>query len=273
MQALVTLVVGRDYTARFERHCRQAWSAYARRHGYDLVVFDTPLDYSARARSRPIYWQKNLILEQEAVAKYRQIALLDSDVAINVETAPPIFEDIAEDRVGAVDEYRVPDAATYRRALAASYLRARRLGHPFLHNLTPEQFYRNRGLPEFGEVVQGGVVVCSPRHHREVFRRVYGYEDTPIPTPTYEMAALSCELLSRQLVTWIDYRFNRLALLGIAEHLPFWSTDQGGCRSPADAQAVSAIIARLFAGCYFLHFAGCHPLMDHLQHGHDTRGD
>ena len=264
MQALVTLAVGSDYAARFERHCRPAWSAYARRHGYDLIVFDSPLDQSLRAGARPIYWQKNLILEQEAVAKYRQVAWIDSDIAINADTAPPIFEGVPEERVGAVDEYRVPDAATYRKALAATYLRARRLGQPFLHNLTPEAFYRNRGFPEFGEVVQGGLLVCSPRHHRDVLRKVYEHEDSGVPAHNLEMAALSFELLSRQLVTWIDYRFDRLVLLGIAEHLPLSSATGAGIHPHAEIGAVRPIIAKLFADSYFLHFAGCQPLMDYL---------
>jgi hypothetical protein len=150
--------------------------------GSALISSSLPLlDTSPRASSRPIYWQKNLILEQPQLTKYEQVAWIDSDIVINAEEAPSIFDKVPEERIGAVDEYRVPDAATYRKALAATYLRARRLGQPFLHNLTPQEYYRMRGFPTFDEVVQGGVIVSSPRHHREVFRAVYNYDDPGIP--------------------------------------------------------------------------------------------
>jgi hypothetical protein len=265
MRALVTLVVGRDYESNFERYCRNNWRAYAERHGYDLVIFDSPLDTSSRAVNRPVYWQKNLILERAELARYEQVAWIDSDIVINAERAPPVFDGVPVERIGAVDEYRVPDAQTYRKALAISYLRARRLRQPFLHNPTPQDYYRIRGFPEFAEVVQGGMIVCSPRHHRDVFRAIYEYEDPGIPASNYEMAALSYEALRRDLVTWLDYRFNRLVLFGMVEHLPALSDRDGAPPSAAvEAASAAAIIARLYADSYFLHFAGCQPPMKHL---------
>jgi hypothetical protein len=266
MRALVTLVVGRDYERDFERYCRNNWRAYAERHGYDLIIFDSPLDTSSRAANRAVYWQKNLILERAELARYEQIAWIDSDIVINAERAPPVFGGVPVERIGAVDEYRVPDAQTYRKALAVSYLRARRLRQPFLHNPTPQDYYRIRGFPEFAEVVQNGVIVCSPRHHREVFRAVYRYDDPGIPASNYEMAAFSYEALSRGLVTWLNYRFNRLVFFGMVEHLPTANDRASAGQLPAaDGDSTAGIIARLYAGSYFLHFAGCHPLMKHLE--------
>jgi hypothetical protein len=264
-QALVTLVVGSAYQQLFDRYCRKNWTSYAQRHGYDLIVLDRPLDRSPRARARPFYWQKNLILDHKAVAKYRQIAWIDCDIVINAQAAPPIFAGIPEDRVGAVDEYSSPDPTTYRKALAATYLRLRRLGQPFLHNLTPQEFYRNRGFPEFDRVVQSGVLVCSPQHHRQILGTVYyEHEHLNVPGSITDMAALSCELLTRDLVTWIDHRFNRLVMLALAEHLPSVAADQGKPRSPAAVGTLRPVIAQLRANCYFLHFAGCQALMEHL---------
>jgi hypothetical protein len=263
--ALVTLVVGIEFERRFERHSRPNWKAYAERYGYDLIILDRPLDQSGRARSRPFYWQKNLVLEQEEVAKYRQIAWVDSDIVINAASAPPIFEGVPEDRVGAVDEYSVPDPPTYRKALALTYLRWRREGRPFLHNLTPEQFYRNRGFPVFDQVVQGGLLVCSPRYHRGILREVYDrHEHMNIPGSNYEMAALSFELLRRNLVTWLDAKFNRLVMFGLAEHLQPLVKSEAGLERP-DSVAMCRVLAHLLANSFFLHFAGCHELLDRLE--------
>jgi hypothetical protein len=261
MRALATLVVGSDYESNFERYCRRNWTAYANRHGYDLFILNRPLDSSPRACARPIYWQKNLILEQPELADYEQVAWIDSDIVINAERAPPVFEGVPVERIGAVDEYSVPDPETYRRALAFSYLRARRLGQPFLHNPTPQDYYRIRGFPEFDRVIQGGMIVSSPHHHRAVFRAVYEYDDPGIPSSNYEMAALSYEILRRDLVTWLNYRFNRLVLFGMVECLPAASPPGSNQSTPPGALTATAIISKLYADSYFLHFAGCQALM------------
>lgn len=269
-RALVTLIVGSNYEWNFERYCRKNWTAYARRHDYDLVVFNSPLDMSPRARSRSPYWQKNLILEQDELAAYEQVAWIDGDIMINAERAPSVFDGVPVERIGAVDEYRVPDAATYRKSLAISYLRAKRLGQPFVHNPTPQDYYRVRGFPEYSAVTQGGVIICSPRYHRDVFRAVYAYEDAGEPSSNYEMAALSYEILRRDLVTWLDYRFNRLVLFGLVENLPAMRRPSAQQADSSDARTITEIIAELYANSYFLHFAGCQPLMAHMaQINHD----
>jgi len=265
MRALATLVVGSDYESNFERYCRRNWTAYANRHGYDLVILNRPLDSSPRACARPFYWQKNLILEQPELADYEQVAWIDSDIVINAERAPPVFDGVPVERIGGVDEYSVPDPETYRKALAVSYLRARRLRQPFLHNPTPRDYYRIRGFPEFDQVIQGGMIVSSPHHHRALFRAVYEYEDPGIPSSNYEMAALSYEILRRDLVTWLNYRFNRIVLFGMAEYLSVTNPSTSAPKlASTGSLSTAAILAKLYADSYFLHFAGCQALMKFL---------
>ena len=65
---------------------------------------------------------------------------------------------------------------------------------------------------------------------------------------------------------WLNYRFNRLILFGMSEYLP----TMGLRVSPTeqlpgpDTESTAAIIAKLYADCFFLHFAGCQQLMRHL---------
>lgn len=266
LRAIVTLAIGDRYLQMFERHCRENWMAYAQRHGYDLIVIKEPIDRSEKANTRSLHWQKCLILEDERVARYRQVAWIDSDIVINAFAAPDIFGSIDDTRFGAVDEYRSPDPATYRRALAALYLRFKRTGVPFIHNLTPEEFYRKRGLPERSQVVQTGVFVCSPRHHREVLRDVYdNYEESTLAASNAEMAALSYELLSRDLVSWIDARFNHQVLIGAEQYRREHPVKPDLARDHAQLGAIRPVLDHLLANSYFLHFAGCQTLMEHLR--------
>ncbi len=264
------MAVGHRYQEQFERHCRESWTNYASRHGFNLIVLESPIDLSDRAAGRSVSWQKCLILDDERVAAHSQVAWVDADIVIN-PAAPSIFDGVAEDRFGAVDEFRSPDAATFRRSLASIYLRLRRTGTAYHHNLTPESYYRNRGFPELREVVQAGAFVCSPRHHRDFLRGVYTKHATnnfssrnDNPHSNYEMSALSYELLERGLVDWIDQRFNRLVLFGIEEARLGLPATPESPRSPAPAGAVRPILRKLLAESYFLHFAGCQALMEHL---------
>ena len=43
---LVTILMGDAFTTEWEQHCQTGWERYAERHGYDLLVFDAPLDPS-----------------------------------------------------------------------------------------------------------------------------------------------------------------------------------------------------------------------------------
>ncbi len=267
LRALVTMVVGHRYQELFERCCRESWTNYACQHDLNLIVLNAPIDRSERAAGRPLHWQKCLILDDERIAGHSQVAWVDADIVIN-PAAPSVFDGVAENRFGAVDEFRSPDALTYRRSLAAMYLRLRRIGAPYHHNLMPEGYYRNRGFPELHEVVQTGVFVCSPLHHRDFLRGVYTKYATDSlsacndnPSSNYEMGALSYELLERGLVDWIDERFNRQVLIGIEEAR---FRDREILGTPTAPVEVGPILCKLLADSYFLHFAGCQALMEHL---------
>ena len=100
--ALVTLAVGEPILAYWNEHCKWNWTQYAQLHGYDLHVITEPLDPSDRAAARSPAWQKCLLLGQPSLQRYRQVVLLDADVVINYQAAPPIAECVPEEKVGGV---------------------------------------------------------------------------------------------------------------------------------------------------------------------------
>ncbi len=56
--ALVTIVIGNDYIATWNRLCRKGWEFYANVRGYDIILITQPLDTSERAASRSPAWQE-----------------------------------------------------------------------------------------------------------------------------------------------------------------------------------------------------------------------
>lgn len=274
-RAVVTLAIGSRYVDFFEACCRESWSAYCAKHGYDLLVVTEALDQSERARARSPSWQKLLILSQGWSERYDQIIWVDSDILMNVKHAPGICEGLDVTKVGAVEAYSIPTREISRIALDRLYAYWARGSVPFLENRTPEEFYLRRGIAGEGldEVVQAGVFVASPRYHRALFEYVYGsYEDTHGPEWNYEMPALSYELVKAGLVQWISPGFNFVVWDVISAFYPEFLAEEPktrggilhrigrhGARAQRD-QRDAAILKNIFELSFFMHFAG----MSHL---------
>ncbi|MBI4966786.1 MAG: hypothetical protein HZC25_01580 [Rhodospirillales bacterium] len=271
-RALVTLTIGDDYQALFESRLRANWQAYAARHDYDLVVFDRPLDDSARAQARSPAWQKCLIFERPELTHYRQLVWIDSDIVLNIDRAPAVGATVPDDKVGGVDAYAMPTPEIFAEVLARMYAAWRAMGAAFLDSSTPDLFYRNRGLAKGPErVMHTGVLVASPRHHARLFRTVYdGYEDQGGKLANYEWAPLSAEIVAGGHAHWLDCRFNLILSDQIAHHYPFL---HGNLFAPVLAQgqeaAAQALQRLVFDAClkaiydnaYFLHFSGLADLL------------
>jgi hypothetical protein len=215
-KAIVSIVIGDGYVARWRRCCEQSWRAYAQKHGYDIVLFEQPLDDSARARSRSPAWQKLLVLGNERTAEYDRVVWVDADVVIN-PLAPDISLGVPLDAVGAVDEHRFPSRALNQRFVEAMVKQFTDRGQTAVADrcrdyLTTKSYYESWGVPgHHNHIVQTGVMVLSPRHHRQIFEKVYReYEDKGSEPWNYEMRPLSYELLENCALHWLDHRFNAL---------------------------------------------------------------
>ena len=270
-KAIVTLAIGAEYKTRWEQLCLANWKLYADRHGYDLHCFDEPLDTSERARQRSPAWQKCLTLGRDEVRGYERLVWIDSDILIN-PAAPCVVEGVPVEAVGAVEAWAAPTEELAQTALERMY--------DFwgdaceVKDYTAEDYYATYGLsPTFDRVVQTGVLVLSPQHHRELLERVYHeYEETG--TGNYEMRPLSWELLRAGRVRWLDRRFNTIWLAHKATYYPFLlhnSTSSGGgalerlrrrlpkrkaTGASARRQLDALCATTAFLNSYFLHFAG-----------------
>ncbi|HEY4348939.1 MAG TPA: hypothetical protein VGM80_15275 [Gaiellaceae bacterium] len=248
-RAIVTLAVGGNHASRWHAVCEPEWQLYCDRHGLDLICIEEPLDVSARARGRSPAWQKCLILGHPDVAGYEQVAWVDADILPN-PTSPCVFDGVPLHLVGAVDEYATPTHEIHARVLRKLYDRWEADGIIFVSNLAAPDFYRNYGLPDgFESVVQTGVMVLSPAHHRELLERAYAEHEDHGPGWNYEMRPLSYELLKAGVVHWIDHRFNYLWGHYRALHFPFLDAARDHPDGPSYA-------ARALAQTYFLHFTG-----------------
>lgn len=271
-KAIVTLAIGETYWQRWQKYCQDNWQIYADKYGYDLICIDKPLDTLERAQARSPAWQKCLVLSQDFSDKYERIVWMDSDILINSASAPEIAENIAIEKVGAVNYWDYPTPELFAQMLIRLYEYNEANGFKYAKDSSAKEYYSNYGLPaEFAEVVQTGVLVLSPKHHREVLERAYyGYEEKGGPEWHYEMRPLSYELLKADCVQWIDGRFNLCFYNYAMLHYPFLLDNiapdyslLAANKLPIDLGAFSGYILKkicattAFINSYFLHFAGC----------------
>ena len=272
-KAIVTLAIGATFKKKWERLCADNWQGYAQKHGCDLVILDQPIDPSERATRRSPAWQKCLILGDPTVKKYDQVAWFDSDIFFNPLDTPNIFDQVPIERVGAVNSFEDPSPAENQLALERLWKWSR-----FSPDVpvageykTPRDIYLMYGpqVTPVHAMLNAGVLVASPQHHAEIWREVYeNYDDRG--NPSYcENVPLSYELVKRDLVHWLDPKFNHLWAWSKFIHYPFFEHQEP--RSFRDKVlrrfakylgnnyeqriAVACATAALL-NCYCLHFAG-----------------
>ena len=177
--------------------CEINWKKYADTHGFDLICIDYPLDKSERAKNRSAAWQKCLVLDQDFAKDYERIVWIDADILINTSNAPSIVEDVPIEKVGVVEAFSMPWRL---QALERCYEFWESHGGKVVRE-TPREYHVNFGLGHVADdkIAQTGVMVLSPKHHRDLLLKVYHeYEDKGGPEWHYEARPLSYELLQCQ---------------------------------------------------------------------------
>jgi hypothetical protein len=269
-KAIVTLAVGSKYQRNFDVNCRGNWEVYCKKFGYELIVISEQLDASERAQKRSPAWQKLLILSQDWSVQYDRIVWIDSDIIINNGIAPDVSESCPIEKVGAVESGSIPTKEISKIVSERMRRQWEKDGVKFLNNPTPGSYYTSRGIPggELNEIVQTGVVVSSPRHHREIFQRIYNsYEDTHGAEWNYEMPAMSYELLKAGVVHWLPAPFNHVIGRMLAAFYPEAVKQPTKWQSKIDKYAkkwgfytvpprLLAPLRNIYNLSYFLHFAG-----------------
>lgn len=278
-KAIVTIIIGKKYREMFDIFSAESWKLYANKYSYDLILLREPLDGSIRAKKRSPAWQKLLILSQSWSIKYKTIVWIDADIIINNKISPDISLNIPENKIGAVDEYEIPNRRSHSIALLSLYAKWKKWGNKknFIENITPMEYYQKRGIqPNINliNLVQTGVFVCSPKYHKKLFEHIYyEYEDNNGPHFNYEMPAMSYEILKNNLQFWISPKFNYIPIYVMESDNPelfnqsklqyiiFKIFAKINLRIDFIAHSKKVALLKVYNSGYFIHFAGCSDLM------------
>jgi len=206
------------------------------------------------------------VLEHPKVRDYRQAAWIDADMLFNIFQPADLFAGVPLERIGAVDSFMDPTPEGNREAME----RVCRWSGGTLS--TPELIYRqyDPAATPPSRVLNAGVLVASPALHGPVFRQIYDQYEQNEGSPFYENVPLSYELVRRDLVHWMDPKFNHLWNWSKFLDYPFLVDNSPRplrdkvLRRMATwtGNRYEVRIARLCAtaallNCHCLHFAGC----------------
>lgn len=261
--AIITIAVGEFYKYTWEKFFKKGWLDYANKCNFDVLVFFVPLDESEASRKISLTWQKCLILEQPCVQNYDRVIWIDSDIAIS-KSAPNILESVPDTtKIGASFEWAQLSSAE-KHILMEFYIK-KPIAPQFANNFVED--YHKNGLRDAGfadevfdvvgsETINSGVMVLSPKYHRELFRLVYMQRRD---ITGQEQIFLTYFSKKNDLFFEISPRFNWQMNPYINLHLNFYN--------PATKKGMDIlpdIIRNELRKSYFLHFNGSRGLLQHL---------
>jgi hypothetical protein len=142
------------------------------------------------------------------------VVWVDADFLIDGANAPCIVEGVAVDKVGAAPEW-----ATLKEQLSAEARDRLFETWGIMDEKNERGTYAKYGIPaQLDRIVQDGIMVLSPSHHRSILEKVYHEcEETGFG----EMPWLSYELLKADCVQWLDPRFSNVGSVYKALYYPF----------------------------------------------------
>src|SRR6266436_7504542 len=160
---IVAIALGTHYRNNYLNLFYKSHKDYCAKHGYDFIVIDYFIDQEAEDISF-ISLQKALVCSIEQAKQYDFVVYIDADILINVQNAPPIDSEIKDPRFALfVDEYTQPSKMKRIEI-------EKKMGGP----ISASEYYKLSGLEIETEIVlNSGVMVLSPKWHKETLEKVY----------------------------------------------------------------------------------------------------
>lgn len=205
--AIVIFVMGEKYIATFNKYFKNSVLDYCFRHNYDLKV-QTELirpDEEALQNKKKFFWQRFLVAKQ--YADYDFVVSMDSDIFIHKDAPALPLLDIPAGAIAAVNE---------RKYMDNNYEWRERVQEECGWEKTGKDWHAKSGFldAESHDHVNGGLIIYQPRHHAELFAKLY--DENVGQFQKYhqdDQSFLSMYLLRNAQtlpVFWLDGRFNRI---------------------------------------------------------------
>jgi hypothetical protein len=240
------------------KYAYHTWEMYCRRHDLGLILFDDDLISPDHPKWKKATWQKYLIgdVVSKSGLPVENICYLDTDILIS-PLAPNIFEPHDTSKIGVISirtGLPYPHHEVCRRLAFArnrNYLVTYPLDSALFVSL--EDLYRLIEVSPQANEACAGVFVFSVLNHGALFLNFFEKFDKSVNSPTGggDQTHFNYLIQSKNLVQWLDYRFQAQWTYEMAWKYPFlYSTHRD------DREIIKLCIEASLFSNYFLHFAG-----------------
>jgi hypothetical protein len=240
--AVVTFAMG-NMKYRYEKLFIPSIKAYAKKWNFDFYcidqLFDSNISLGKSDFKTIVCMEKLLISKQSWAQDYKYIIYIDADILINYEKAPNILEGIPEGKIGVVDERIIWGNDENAKAFFAKY-------SPYP---SAEDYYTYLKFPKtFNKQFNAGLFVFQPSIHKDFFEEIYNKYMPKIldgENFDYDQGLFNFEGNSRDLVYYLDERFNRIWIIVYNIFYPFLK----------EKTQLQEALKTIFDKSYCIHFA------------------
>jgi hypothetical protein len=244
---IAVVVIGHKCQQEYKDLFFNSHKRYCAKYGYRLCVITEFIDKSEVDISL-VSFQKILVPSIDTIRNADLVAIVDYDIVINVEAAPPLGTLLKDDKmVGVVDEASQP---TYEKRIALN------INNGWKRDAG--EYYRSCGFDfDTNIMVNSGFLVMNPMLYCEFFTEVYKFgklngRNHPYGF-LYEQALVGFSLQSNHLCEVLDNKWNAIFKLGLLD------------ANVKDPFFVRRFLVNFYQNNYLIHFAGRgHHLIESL---------
>jgi hypothetical protein len=253
---LVTVAIGGEYAKKWREIVLPSWNEYALRNDVGIaVVLEDLLPKDDPLWKKP-NWQKLLLPKVAHENGIKRACYLDTDILIN-PFAPNVFDSYKEGKIGVTSIRTGMPYVAFEVQKRLAYLR-----HHFVNPnypldsalfFTTKQLYTYHGFEDQGEEFCSGLLLFSPIEQLSTMQTWFNQYDSRTKSITNggEQTHLNFHLLSQNLASFIDYRFQAIWAYEAA-----WNHPHIFREGFKDSKEVKKAINNSLLNNHFLHFAG-----------------
>ena len=254
---LVTIAIGAEHCAKWERYALPSWIAYAEANDLGILAVTDDLIAKSDPNWKKATWQKLLLGNaiNRDHPEVGDVCFLDTDILIN-PFAPNVFDEYDSKSYGLVSQYKNLPMSRHLAQRQSVFLR-----HHFYDKnypldssvfMTAEAQYEYSGLTPHDDLACAGMFLFNPALHGDEMEGWFvKYSSQTKSITGGDQVHLNWEMLSTNRVQWFPYEFQALWVFEAAWKYSFLFDDYAENHDVIRA----CIEASLFSN-YFLHFAG-----------------
>ncbi len=256
---LVTIAIGKKYFDVWKKFCYPTWSIYCKKNNLGLIVIDKYLIDKSHKNFKKATWHKWLIgsslLNQNI--KVDNVCSIDSDFLIN-PFSPNIFYKYNENKFGLVSKRKqLPYFSRENTLKRISFFRNRYYSSSYPLDsaifISLKDLYSYHKFKVQNDEACSGLIIFNVKKHSKMMKKWFHLYDknTKSITGDGDQTHTNYHILKTKKVQWLDYRFQALWQLEMANFYPFLYQKEF-----ANKKNISSCIEASMLNNYFLHFAG-----------------